>query len=1111
MFNTNRMSSEITNYNAKDDNTLSQNQSHMNQVHNQQNSRINDDTSSLQSYQIQQPLTQRIYNNKSEHSSNVNNSQTVGLESFYLTSNVKVLIGLNNYELEQEVQEIQLDSIQIDTQQQSVNLNFNQNLYKQYQFYHTFNLDFDQKQVFDLTLSQSLQSDAIGNQVTTVLTYGQKSTGKSQILGTLFETQQPSLTLIYQTLNHIFQTQLQQDGDTNYEVNISCYEVFLETLCDLFDETNEEFQTENDVTWLPVYQLDQAEQLLKMAFLNRKQIVDENGLSFSQSHLIVNIRVIDQVSECQGNIYSFIDLVGFDEEFTEKIMNGNSFTIHNETMINQQDDEDDERLQRVIRQCNDNNLFQIRNLLLAIENEKDSNIQQVLEEATLSRVIFAKLLQSNNFFVIGTLNKQQQHFNESLNTLEFCTKFQQALMNLQQNMLPVVKESSLQYYTQEENMIATEESNFRQRGALPQEISAYLDCNVKQMNMSRFYQPQGKLNNQSQIQNKILSESLYARTIHKQTNNKKKLNQSNHISMNSTKMLKYLDKFLYRQTYGQSDISQNMSHINPNILKSRNNQKQTQKQENAIKIQNEFLLDYSQIPKPMQLGMAQIVKNSSKKNIRNLYQQQSERSTGFATNTQITHLRKYSQDFMAGGGTSCNNILNPNKQQSISQQLQKSNIQRNIMPYGTMLNEQGKYQPQIIEKTFSELNFNESKTQDMYQQNNTSNNQVFNLKHLNNYSKIHGNNNKSKFDSSFLSTFINQGANNLSKMMTLNNNHQNQQVIQDTLIDDQNIILEEENSFNEENKQQVQDQIQIQMAINQFKQAKDVIAQAVNQRSRSQLKSRMRNFTVNQQQNQSSKIQGQNHQQSSLMEQQNVSKATLFVSRMIQESMKSLDVQMKDFTNFFIKDKTDDNCFVCKTSNSNNILEGNFQDIFKQKKARFFDLDKVLKDIEMKELRHQTIQSISNSSNQKYHKKNTKSTAIQPSQSKHVLDIPKPKMRPQQKIEGSQLMNKENFLTQQMQGQQLNHQSTMQNNKANSKMQTLDNFNNQSLNQNQKPLTQTYDRTILNSQRNCYNPQLQLDDNTLKVQDQNALNEILTIINNSIDTRRHITKTTNNI
>ena len=98
--------------------------------------------------------------------------------------------------------------------------------------------------------------------------YGQKSTGKSQIFGTLFESRQESL--VYFTLANIFQSSFLNDECSNYEVYISCYEVFLETLCDLFDETNEEFTTENDATWLRVASLDEAIQKLKIAFLNRK-------------------------------------------------------------------------------------------------------------------------------------------------------------------------------------------------------------------------------------------------------------------------------------------------------------------------------------------------------------------------------------------------------------------------------------------------------------------------------------------------------------------------------------------------------------------------------------------------------------------------------------------------------------------------------------------------------------------------------------------------------------------------------------------------------------------------------------------------------------------------
>jgi len=40
-------------------------------------------------------------------------------------------------------------------------------------------------------------------------------------------------------------------------------------------------------------------------------------------------------------------------------------------------------------------LFSLRNLLLAVESEENGEIQRVLEENTLARVVFAKILPSS--------------------------------------------------------------------------------------------------------------------------------------------------------------------------------------------------------------------------------------------------------------------------------------------------------------------------------------------------------------------------------------------------------------------------------------------------------------------------------------------------------------------------------------------------------------------------------------------------------------------------------------------------------------------------------------------------------------------------------------------
>jgi len=76
--------------------------------------------------------------------------------------------------------------------------------------------------------------------------------------------------------------------------------------------------------------MDEGLKQLQTAFLNRKQVVDENGVSASQSHLIVNLRVSKADDQ---RIVSFVDLVGFDGGFTQKIMDGSSFLIHGKSAL----------------------------------------------------------------------------------------------------------------------------------------------------------------------------------------------------------------------------------------------------------------------------------------------------------------------------------------------------------------------------------------------------------------------------------------------------------------------------------------------------------------------------------------------------------------------------------------------------------------------------------------------------------------------------------------------------------------------------------------------------------------------------------------------------------
>ena len=73
--------------------------------------------------------------------------------------------------------------------------------------------------------------------------------------------------------------------------------------------------------------------------------------------------------------------------------------------------------------------------------------------------------------------------------------------------------------------------------------------------------------------------------------------------------------------------------------------------------------------------------------------------------------------------------------------------------------------------------------------------------------------------------------------------------------------------------------------------------------------------------------------------------------------MKTFQVQMTDFAKIFLRDKSLDGCFACK-STAPLTLESNMIDDLKKRRQRFFDLDKVLKEIETKEMRKHTIQSL---------------------------------------------------------------------------------------------------------------------------------------------------------
>ncbi len=185
--------------------------------------------------------------------------------------------------------------MQFNSLSNKVHLNFDDKLFKTYQF---------DKVVRSSTFASPLE---LHQTTSTIVCYGEKGAGKSTLLGTALDTH----GLVQTTLNDFFTAKAED------EVHIQAYEVYLESMCDLLNLENST-NAETEATVVQVDSIEAANYQLRQVMLNRKQIAEEH--SSSLSHLVVNLRTANTG-------VTFLDLVGFDSTFTQKIMNGESFSL----------------------------------------------------------------------------------------------------------------------------------------------------------------------------------------------------------------------------------------------------------------------------------------------------------------------------------------------------------------------------------------------------------------------------------------------------------------------------------------------------------------------------------------------------------------------------------------------------------------------------------------------------------------------------------------------------------------------------------------------------------------------------------------------------------------
>ena len=179
---------------------------------------------------------------------------------------------------------------------------------RKFKFSHVFKDHDCQDTVFERTAVPIVESVMSGYNGC-IMAYGQTGTGKTHtILG-------KRDGLLPQSLNYIFQKS--SESSDNFVIDISCLQIYMENLTDLFDyqkkaiqirEKNGTFFVTNAV-WVRLNNYDEALQVLEETEMRRKSCSTNMNQFSSRSHAIFIIKVTNIRNMTSSNLY-LVDLAG---------------------------------------------------------------------------------------------------------------------------------------------------------------------------------------------------------------------------------------------------------------------------------------------------------------------------------------------------------------------------------------------------------------------------------------------------------------------------------------------------------------------------------------------------------------------------------------------------------------------------------------------------------------------------------------------------------------------------------------------------------------------------------------------------------------------------------
>lgn len=157
------------------------------------------------------------------------------------------------------------------------------------------------------------------------ISYGEKSTGKSTLLGTLPTFSDNEDNICFYALVTLFnQIELERLAGKEAYLRIGAFEIFVDQIIDLTSDTTQENRFDCNI--INVFTIGDAVNALKSIYSKRNQYIEQQDFNSievcsSLSSLVIELSI---ESDRNSGVVSIVDLVGFDSNLTNKIMQGNT-------------------------------------------------------------------------------------------------------------------------------------------------------------------------------------------------------------------------------------------------------------------------------------------------------------------------------------------------------------------------------------------------------------------------------------------------------------------------------------------------------------------------------------------------------------------------------------------------------------------------------------------------------------------------------------------------------------------------------------------------------------------------------------------------------------------